>query len=62
MFGYNVLDIIHAVWKTQAINSNMKEAGLKYVCKFAGIAKPNRMYVNKDIVPVLEHTLCQDPV
>jgi len=46
MFGYNVLDIIHAVWKTQAINSNMKEAGLKYVCKFAGIAKPNRMYVN----------------
>ena len=45
MFGYNVLDIIHAVWKTQAINSNMKEAGLKYVCKFAGIAKPNRMYV-----------------
>ena len=46
MFGYNVLDIIHAVWKTQAINSNMKEAGLKYVCKFSGIAKPNRMYVN----------------
>jgi DNA polymerase elongation subunit (family B) len=45
MYGYNVLDIIHAVWKTQAINSNMKEAGLKYVCKFAGIAKPNRMYV-----------------
>ena len=45
MFGYNVLDVIHAVWKTQAINSNMKEAGLKYVCKFAGIAKPNRMYV-----------------
>ena len=45
MFGYNVLDIIHSVWKTQAINSNMKEAGLKYVCKFAGIAKPNRMYV-----------------
>ena len=45
MYGYNVLDIIHAVWKTQAINSNMKEAGLKYVCKFSGIAKPNRMYV-----------------
>lgn len=45
MYGYNILDIIHAVWKTQAINSNMKEAGLKYVCKFAGIAKPNRMYV-----------------
>jgi DNA polymerase I len=45
MYGYNVLDTIHAVWKTQAINSNMKEAGLKYVCKFSGIAKPNRMYV-----------------
>jgi DNA polymerase elongation subunit (family B) len=45
MYGYNVLDTIHAVWKTQAINSNMKEAGLKYVCKFSEIAKPNRMYV-----------------
>jgi DNA polymerase elongation subunit (family B) len=45
MHGYNVLDILHAVRRTQAINSDMKEAGLKYVCKFAKIAKPNRIYI-----------------
>ena len=45
MYGYNILDTIHAIWKTQAINSNMKESGLKYVCKFSEIAKTNRMYV-----------------
>lgn len=45
MYGFNVLDIIHAVWKTQAINSNIKETGLKYIANFAGISKPNRMYI-----------------
>ena len=50
MHGYNVLDIIHAVRRTQAINSDMKEAGLKYVCKFAEIAKPNRTYVPGNMI------------
>lgn len=45
MHGYTVLDIIHAVRRTQAINSDLKEAGLKYVCKFEGIAKENRVYI-----------------
>lgn len=45
MRGYNVLDILHAVRRTQAINSDLKEGGLKYVCKFEGIAKADRVYI-----------------
>jgi DNA polymerase elongation subunit (family B) len=45
IWGTNIIDIIHAVRRTQAINSDLKEGGLKYVCKFEGIAKPNRVYI-----------------
>jgi DNA polymerase elongation subunit (family B) len=45
IWGSNIIDIMHAVRRTQAINSDLKEARLKYVCKFEGIAKPNRVYV-----------------
>ena len=30
MWGYNIIDILHSVRRAQAINSNIKEAGLKY--------------------------------
>ena len=46
MWGYSVIDIIHAVKKTQAINSDLKEAKLKYVAKFEKVARPNRTYIN----------------
>jgi DNA polymerase elongation subunit (family B) len=45
IWGTNIIDIMHAVRRTQAINSDLKEGRLKYVCKFEGIAKPNRVYV-----------------
>jgi len=45
MRGYNVLDILHSVRRTQAINSDLKEGGLKYVCKFEGISKADRVYI-----------------
>ena len=48
MWGYNVLDIIHAVRKAQAINSNIKKAGLKYITKYSKVAKKNRVYVDGD--------------
>jgi len=48
MYGYNIIDILHAVKKAQAINSDIKEAGLKYICKKDKIAKPNRVYVKGD--------------
>lgn len=48
MWGYNILDIIHAVRRAQAINSNIKKAGLKYITKFSKVAKKNRVYVDGD--------------
>lgn len=50
MWGYTVLDIIHAVKRTAAVNSEIKNNKLKYICKFEKIAKPNRMYVDGDMI------------
>ena len=44
-YGYSILDIIHAVKKTAAVNTELKNNKLKYICKYEGIAKPNRMYI-----------------
>lgn len=48
MWGYNVIDIAHAVRRAQAINSSIKKWGLKYITKFSEIAKPNRVYIPGD--------------
>ena len=48
MWGFTVIDIMHAVKKTAAINSDIKEFGLKYICKFEEVAKENRMYISGD--------------
>jgi len=45
MWGYNIIDIMHSVRRAMAINSDIKEYGLKYITKFSKIAKPNRVYV-----------------
>jgi DNA polymerase elongation subunit (family B) len=45
IWGINVIDIIHSVRRAMAINSEIKSAGLKYVCKFSEIARPNRVYI-----------------
>jgi len=50
MWGYTVLDILHAVKRTAAVNSDIKNNRLKYICKFEKIAKPNRMYVDGDVI------------
>lgn len=46
IFGYNIIDIYHAVRRAKAINSDIKEAGLKYITKYIDKNKPNRMYIN----------------
>jgi len=46
MWGFTVLDILHAVKRTAAINSDLKNNKLKYVCKYEEIAKENRMYID----------------
>lgn len=48
MYGYNILDISHAVRRAMAINSEIKGWGLKYITQYSGIAKPNRVYVPGD--------------
>ena len=50
MWGYNIIDIMHAVRRAQAINSNIKKAGLKYITQYSKIAKPNRVYVEGDMI------------
>ena len=48
MWGYNVIDIAHAVRRAQAINSDIKSWGLKYITQFIGAEKENRVYVEGD--------------
>lgn len=48
MWGYNIIDISHAVRRAQAINSEIKGWGLKYITQYSEIAKPNRVYVPGD--------------
>lgn len=48
MWGYNIMDVYHAVRRAQAINSSIKEASLKYITKYSNAAKPNRVYVPGD--------------
>jgi DNA polymerase elongation subunit (family B) len=48
LWGYSNVDIIHAVKRTMAVNSDIQSAGLKYICKFENINKEDRMYVKGD--------------
>ena len=45
MWGMSVIDIIHAVKKTAAVNTEIKANGLKYIAKHEKIARPNRTYI-----------------
>lgn len=46
IWGYNVIDIIHAVRRAQAINSSIKSAGLKYITKFINKESADRVYID----------------
>jgi len=48
LFGFNIIDISHSVRRAQAINSEIKSWGLKYITKFIEKEKPNRIYVPGD--------------
>jgi len=45
-WGYSINDIMFAAKKTEAINSDIKNTRLKYICQFENITKPNRMYID----------------
>ena len=45
IWGFNVIDIAHSVRRAQAINSEIKSWGLKYITTYLEKEKPNRVYV-----------------
>lgn len=45
MYGKNLTDGLFAVRRAQALDSNMKKTGLKYITKYSKLEKPNRVYV-----------------
>ncbi len=48
IYGVSVIDIHHAAKKTAAINSEIKNTKLKYICQYEGVAKSNRVYIKAD--------------
>jgi len=46
MWGYNVVDTLHAVRRAQAINSSIKSAGLKYITQFIEAEAKDRVYID----------------
>lgn len=48
MWGYNIIDILHAVRRAQAINSNIKSAGLKYITQYIDAEAEDRVYIEHD--------------
>jgi DNA polymerase elongation subunit (family B) len=45
IWGYNIVDILHAVRRAQAINSSIKSAGLKYITQYLEIEADDRIYI-----------------
>lgn len=45
IWGHNIVDISHSVRRAQAINSEIKSWGLKYITQYLEKEKPNRVYV-----------------
>lgn len=50
LWGFNVVDISHAVRRAQAMNSEIKSWGLKYITQYLEKAKPNRVYVDGSMI------------
>jgi DNA polymerase elongation subunit (family B) len=45
MWGYSIIDTLHAAKRTAAVNSDLKSTGLKYIAKFEKLARQNRTYI-----------------
>ena len=46
LWGFSIIDIAHSVRRAQAINSEIKSWGLKYITKYLEKEKKNRVYVD----------------
>ena len=49
-WGKHITDCLFSVRRAQALDSNMKKATLKYVTKYSGIEKKNRVYVPGNVI------------
>jgi len=50
IWGYNIIDTLHSVRRAQAINSNIKSAGLKYITQYIEAEAPDRVYIEHDSI------------
>ena len=48
IWGISVIDTLHAIKRTAAVNSEIKKNDLKYIAKFEKIARPNRTYIKAE--------------
>lgn len=50
LWGFNIVDVSHSVRRAQAMNSDIKSWGLKYITKYLDKEKPNRVYVDGPMI------------
>lgn len=50
LWGHSIVDSMHAVRRAMAIDSNIKQSGLKYITKYSGLNKYNRVYVDGRLI------------
>jgi DNA polymerase elongation subunit (family B) len=50
IWGFNIIDIAHSVRRAQAINSEIKSWGLKYITQYLEKEKSNRVYVDGSFI------------
>jgi len=55
MWGHILTDSLFAVRRAMAIDSNIKSANLKYITKFSGLNKPNRVYIPGKQISAVSH-------
>lgn len=48
MWGYSIIDTLHAAKRTAAVNTDLKSTKLKYIAKFEKFARENRTYIKGD--------------
>jgi len=48
MWGYSIIDTLHAAKKTAAVNTDLKKTSLKYIAKFEKFARESRTYIKGD--------------
>ena len=48
LWGYSIIDINHSVRRAQAINSDIKSSGLKYITKYIDAEAKDRVYINHE--------------